>query len=397
MDSESLPAGDGGIDSRILILSHGPQFQVEPCTITNQHSLSPVPHDTSTLVLNHQEDGRTDNRLTLAGPAESSFDVYPDTHTSTPYQRGDWESNRATIQNLYLDLNLPLSDVIEIMRNNHCFFATPRMYKRQFTKWGWKKYKADRPAKRTCIRSENERSRLKSSLTLHVQLVDDPLTQHTLCIARDLPSYLGACWVDIEIRDGVFIFMDNFMRPDLQPAHLTASGLFLAGIHNFIHRCPYAGRLHLERSFALIEKILKPCNPNTLIFLNFFVPMALVSYRDTTTASNTGSPGRLAFHMYLKFVAQLASIRLGSHHPMTSVPAALHLVLTGSADPRDHILSFMSRNMPYIGNRVFRVIVSRPNGVEGTDAWYWARSLWIGLTHTLWPSERRLSPSQSNV
>ncbi|KAL1864150.1 hypothetical protein VTK73DRAFT_6148 [Phialemonium thermophilum] len=52
----------------------------------------------------------------------------------------DWEQQKDTIHNLYLQQNKRLKDVIQIMIEQHRFSATPRMYKRQFLKWKWTKY-----------------------------------------------------------------------------------------------------------------------------------------------------------------------------------------------------------------------------------------------------------------
>ncbi|KAF9881824.1 hypothetical protein CkaCkLH20_00970 [Colletotrichum karsti] len=52
----------------------------------------------------------------------------------------DWEAKKEIIRRLYLIENLPLKELIDMMRRMHGFHATERMYKRQFVKWGWKKY-----------------------------------------------------------------------------------------------------------------------------------------------------------------------------------------------------------------------------------------------------------------
>ncbi|EMR65916.1 hypothetical protein MGN70_000273 [Eutypa lata] len=48
----------------------------------------------------------------------------------------DWEAHRETISRLYWDECRPLPDVMEIMRSEHNFHATPRMFKFRFKKWG---------------------------------------------------------------------------------------------------------------------------------------------------------------------------------------------------------------------------------------------------------------------
>ncbi|KAI0124948.1 Clr5 domain-containing protein [Xylariales sp. AK1849] len=50
-----------------------------------------------------------------------------------------WEVHRETITELYGAQNLKLQDVMKIMEAQHQFFATARMYKARFNKWGLQK------------------------------------------------------------------------------------------------------------------------------------------------------------------------------------------------------------------------------------------------------------------
>ncbi|KAH8678121.1 Clr5 domain-containing protein [Xylariales sp. PMI_506] len=50
-----------------------------------------------------------------------------------------WEAHRSTISDLYENRNMKLQDIMKMMENNHNFFATPRMYKTRFKKWGLQK------------------------------------------------------------------------------------------------------------------------------------------------------------------------------------------------------------------------------------------------------------------
>ncbi|RYP75004.1 hypothetical protein DL771_002652 [Monosporascus sp. 5C6A] len=56
----------------------------------------------------------------------------------------DWDVHREAISRLYWDESRPLPEVMEIMRLQHNFHATARMYKFRFKKWGLaKNLKAD--------------------------------------------------------------------------------------------------------------------------------------------------------------------------------------------------------------------------------------------------------------
>ncbi|KAI2619429.1 Clr5 domain-containing protein [Hypomontagnella submonticulosa] len=53
-----------------------------------------------------------------------------------PAKDGDWNNYRDTITSLYLDQNKSLKEVMRIMREEYYFYATEKMYKIRFNKWG---------------------------------------------------------------------------------------------------------------------------------------------------------------------------------------------------------------------------------------------------------------------
>ncbi|KAK9788347.1 putative Clr5 domain-containing protein [Seiridium cardinale] len=58
---------------------------------------------------------------------------------AAPPQRGDWERHKRKIAQLYLEDNKPLREVADIMRIEHDFSATPKMYKQRFHQWDFRK------------------------------------------------------------------------------------------------------------------------------------------------------------------------------------------------------------------------------------------------------------------
>ncbi|KAI0171654.1 Clr5 domain-containing protein [Pestalotiopsis sp. NC0098] len=56
-----------------------------------------------------------------------------------PPQRGDWERHKQRIAQLYLEENKPLREVADVMRIEHDFTATPKMYKQRFHQWDFRK------------------------------------------------------------------------------------------------------------------------------------------------------------------------------------------------------------------------------------------------------------------
>ncbi|AEO64862.1 uncharacterized protein THITE_2020004, partial [Thermothielavioides terrestris NRRL 8126] len=85
-----------------------------------------------------------------------------------PTSAADWESKKPIIRKLYMDQNLILNEVIEIMLKKHKFKATARMYKGQFAKWKWTKYNktgkhsAIKPSKSRSTKGKSARSRLET-------------------------------------------------------------------------------------------------------------------------------------------------------------------------------------------------------------------------------------------
>ncbi|KAH6628857.1 Clr5 domain-containing protein, partial [Chaetomium tenue] len=57
-----------------------------------------------------------------------------------PTSASDWEAKKQIIRELYMDQNMILNEVIDIMILKYKFKATARMYKGQFAKWRWTKY-----------------------------------------------------------------------------------------------------------------------------------------------------------------------------------------------------------------------------------------------------------------
>ncbi|XXG93943.1 hypothetical protein Hte_000193 [Hypoxylon texense] len=81
--------------------------------------------------------------MTVSLPQEEHAQQSTKTMTTTLPQRyngpakdGDWANYRDTITSLYLDQNKSLKEVMRIMREEYYFFATEKMYKIRFNKWG---------------------------------------------------------------------------------------------------------------------------------------------------------------------------------------------------------------------------------------------------------------------
>ncbi|KAL2173907.1 Clr5 domain-containing protein, partial [Thermothelomyces heterothallicus CBS 202.75] len=94
---------------------------------------------------------------------DSPFDREPlPGRPMVPVSASDWESKKHIIRELYIDQNMFLNEVIEIMICKYNFKATARMYKGQFAKWKWTKY--NKPGKPGPIRPTRSAVGKKKSL-----------------------------------------------------------------------------------------------------------------------------------------------------------------------------------------------------------------------------------------
>ncbi|KAK3361930.1 Clr5 domain-containing protein, partial [Lasiosphaeria ovina] len=85
-----------------------------------------------------------------------------DPHLQPPagWVAGDeWDTHRATIQELYQAQNMPLKDVMKVMEDRHGFRATQRMYKTRIKSWGLdKNFKESEVVELFRLRRERERA-----------------------------------------------------------------------------------------------------------------------------------------------------------------------------------------------------------------------------------------------
>ncbi|KAI1774068.1 Clr5 domain-containing protein [Hypoxylon cercidicola] len=90
-----------------------------------------------------------------------------------PAKDGDWANHRDTITFLYLDQNKSLREVMRIMREEHNFSATEKMYKIRFNKWGiHKKLRAHQVAELLVQRSKRAAAGKTSVSFVHGRKID---------------------------------------------------------------------------------------------------------------------------------------------------------------------------------------------------------------------------------
>ncbi|KAK0624893.1 hypothetical protein B0T17DRAFT_255784 [Bombardia bombarda] len=251
---------------------------------------------------------------------------------SVPKSQVHWESQKHTIKGLYLDENLPLPDVMAVMEKLYQFRASRKMYKHQFLKWQWKKYKskaltsgdqrinpAQHPANRkTCMRSDKRRrfalanvvqsgsttvSSAKGELRINRGLMDDELTMYKR----------QTIW-NIEILSGEVVTQENLSEKILYGISADILGAINGALCLLYSGKLDTGRLKLGQAFRMMGKALK----STYDFLIFCVsiPAAIIF-----ESADHGYRLQL-FRIYLDYVIQLAHEILPGH-PITSTVVGL--------------------------------------------------------------------------
>ncbi|KAI1142727.1 hypothetical protein F5Y05DRAFT_401584 [Hypoxylon sp. FL0543] len=90
-----------------------------------------------------------------------------------PARDGDWTNYRDTITSLYLDQNKSLKEVMRIMREEYYFYATEKMYKIRFNKWGLhKKLRAHQVAELLVQRGKRAAAGKSSVSFVHGRKID---------------------------------------------------------------------------------------------------------------------------------------------------------------------------------------------------------------------------------
>ncbi|KAI2462797.1 hypothetical protein F4781DRAFT_172673 [Annulohypoxylon bovei var. microspora] len=88
------------------------------------------------MTLSHRyKDSSQNSSSTMATSQATTQQTTPQRYNG-PARDGDWANYRDTITSLYLDQNKSLKEVMRIMREEYYFYATEKMYKIRFNKWG---------------------------------------------------------------------------------------------------------------------------------------------------------------------------------------------------------------------------------------------------------------------
>ncbi|KAK4041499.1 hypothetical protein C8A01DRAFT_45350 [Parachaetomium inaequale] len=268
----------------------------------------------------------------------------------------DWESRKQIIRGLYMDQNMILNEVIDIMITKYKFKATARMYKGQFAKWKWTKY--NKSGKPGSIKPTKSRIAKKKSLTARKpptqtgrvwKLTQDlaPLSHHEHLqyftdeecqVETTLSAYaaLISHWSERETpwrtdshqRNTSELFLPPQDRSILQHVR-SAQDCFLAGR-------PQQGGDLLRRAFLGIETAISSAgglDVEALWDCCLAVPQLVLT---------TGWTDLLA--IFARYLHQYTAIKLPPHHPLTRVAASLHRLSSSSSSHQSTTTTTWSSN-----------------------------------------------------
>ncbi|KAH6855433.1 hypothetical protein B0I37DRAFT_423789 [Chaetomium sp. MPI-CAGE-AT-0009] len=303
-----------------------------------------------------------------------------------PTSASDWESKKQIIRELYMDQNMILNEVIDILISKHKFKATARMYKGQFAKWRWTKYnKSGKPGSikptRSRVAKKNTTTRNwkpsaqagemwelipvqaqhLASLSQHAHL--QYLTDEERRVETTLSAYaaLISHWSEREtpwrtVSDQPPNFCELFQprRYSILQHVRSAHDCFLAGQ-------PQQGGDMLRRAFLGIESAVENgVDMEALWDCCLAVPHLVLT---------TGWTDMLA--IFTRYLHQYTTIKLQSHHPLTHIAGSLHRLSTTPHQPTDpatplpSTTSLTNPNNPHPNHSLLSTFVHR--------AWH----LWI--------------------
>jgi hypothetical protein len=275
-----------------------------------------------------------------------------------PTGASDWESRKQIIRELYVEQNMILNEVIEIMITKYKFKATyvisptqttkatlltqqmlsARMYKGQFAKWKWTKYNktgkpgAITPAKSRVSKKKSLAARRSpvSTETRQLTPTQNPLSQHIYLqyfsdeewqVETTLNAYaaLISNWCERETpwKTAQPCSPSNSSDP-LDPQHHSILQHVRAAQDHFLQGHPHHGGDMLRRAFLGIETALESSAGGGLGVEALWDCCLAVPQ----LALTTGWTDILA--IFARYLHQYTSIKLSAHHPITKVAAALH-------------------------------------------------------------------------
>lgn len=245
------------------------------------------------------------------------------------------------------------------------------MYRNQFAKWKWRKYRPKAPvnrateyetrssAKKSCLRSATERARAKSSLgtdhssaittpatqwtsphipNLTFSPMDDEMSQHKYRTARDMP-----------------VFVENFSSKrdtaSIEGCKLVMS-VFYHGLNKLLSGRYEKGKALLDWAFSQIWKVVRRSNREVLLNFCLLEPFSLVALslsRASTTSCRLSRPNchRIIddiLREYLSYLTGLTQSRLGDH-PMASTVAGMRYALDSTPQHLGHFASFVQEQV----------------------------------------------------
>ncbi|KAK0620796.1 Clr5 domain-containing protein [Immersiella caudata] len=234
-------------------------------------------------------------------------------HSSvTPQTREDWDPWKPILERLYRDYNLPLRDVVTVMKEQSNLRATPKMYRAQFSRWGWRKYSVQ-PSERdpvrqaAVIRSARRRAAVLARLTDNfprylVPTTMDELSRHKQRLVREVIPFVMSTFEGFNVW------------ASLEPWKISA--MLLNGCFGLIEGHTDA-HVWLGKVFDILDQHLTMPWQGSLLVSCLTQSYLLWLFRDKCPAVSQ------FLGMYFGHITVLAEARVGRRHPLTALMMGL--------------------------------------------------------------------------
>ncbi|KAI1840562.1 hypothetical protein JX266_013226 [Neoarthrinium moseri] len=233
----------------------------------------------------------------------------------------EWDAQKEQILHLYIELNKPLRQVADIMRQKHGFCASPKQYKHRFKVWGMRK---------NLTRNERDDVWLKAARGQAAQL---PLVKGRQLGSQRLKNFIAN---RAEVR---------IVQPGLPESLKLAESAMRATViysedwvkHMAIVKDDLAGvrtrGWWVDITSAATRIKDQPDSPAGFAMLNDCCSrfQSVLRYWDSNLVQCTyfallslANAGEEVARLFIKFAAELCAIELGPSHPFTMLWVSIH-------------------------------------------------------------------------
>ncbi|KAH8880239.1 hypothetical protein GQ53DRAFT_833404 [Thozetella sp. PMI_491] len=263
----------------------------------------------------------------------------PESRPLVPTNQAHWESQKTNIEKLYVQKNLILKNVIDIMLEEHNFKATARMYKRQFTKWEWKKYNKPGNDPATVVAPRGARPKVQGPAPAKItrpraRQASQLVSANVASVARLLFENEGSYQFEnilnsySEYISGWGEAASPWRSGAARPQEFSILQNFRAALDHFDRDDNEAGGIALRRAFRQVEDVVTDQNIEAIWDCCLAVPQLALSLgrRDILL-------------IFVKYLNQLASVKLRGH-PLGRIARNMQKI---AEDDPDQLQNYVAR------------------------------------------------------